>query len=353
MAPNAFLNFQDKFKRIAFYTCIISFLGFFSLLNFKYFHFGYYDWDFGIFAQAMWNLSHGSAFSSVLQVPLLANHANYMAFLLAPIYRILPHPITLLAFKVFSLTAGGYVLFLLARKRVDALSALILMLLYLTFPPNLFAMLFEFDFETLSFVFIFLMYYFMRENRLKAFLITAFLTTLIKENLPLVVIMFGTFNLIGRKEGGTLWGIIPILLGTIIFYISIYIVNPLLHPTHTPNTYVTGGLYSHLGNSLPDIIVNLLSHPKNTIEFLLSPGNIEYLKSLFGPLIFTVITSPHIIFLALPLLMQNLLANTFSMHTIFYHYSATIVPFIFSLSQLYLSSVSCKNVYANPFIKDF
>ena len=103
----------------AFIICLSAFLFWFELLSVKFLYFGYYDWDLAIFSHIMWNLSHGSMYSSLLGVNFLGNHVNIFAFLIAPIYAVFSSPLTLICLKLLSYTGGALIFYHIAKKYND------------------------------------------------------------------------------------------------------------------------------------------------------------------------------------------------------------------------------------------
>ncbi len=309
--------------------CAMTFIAWAGLLSYKYFFFGYTDWDLALYSQVMWNLCHHSLHNSLFGMNFLANHAEYISFFIIPIYFIDPHPLTLVFLKVFSFVSGAYILYLLAKRVLPATFAIFFTFLYLIFPANIYAMLHEFHFETLSIGLLFLLFYFYRAQKFIPFCLTMFFVGIIKENVPPIIVAFGVYSLFSKKGRDKVnWGIIPILFGLSLFYLSLFVIMPALRADlGSSNQYI--GQYSQVGVSLPEIIMNLLLHPEKLIKIIAQPHNVLYLHDLFSPLIYLSFLSPHILFLISPILLQNLLSSTASQQTIFFHYSATIVPFIF------------------------
>src|SRR3989338_8628133 len=152
---------------IALILCFFMFFLWSIILSFKYYNFGYYDWDLALYAQAMWNLSHGTPTSSLFGTNFWANHANYIAVALVPFYKIFPHPLTLITLKISSFALGGFLFYRIAKVPVGGLIANILLVIYFIFPANIFMLLHEFDFESLSIAIIFMAFYFQTKENFK------------------------------------------------------------------------------------------------------------------------------------------------------------------------------------------
>ncbi len=303
-------------------------LGWCFLLTWKYLAFGYYDWDLALYAQSMWLLLHGSFDNTILGMNFLANHAEYISFLLVPIYAIFPHPLTLVYLKVFSFVVGVFMLYVLAKKAAGPVIALLWMTIFLLYPANILALFYEFHMESLSIGPLFLLYYFFQEEKPRPFLITMLLTSLIKENMSPLIVAFGIYAMFHRSRNRFLWAGIPVFWGIIWFYLSMFIITPSLRGgLSSPNQYLY--LFSDLGGSPGEILQCFIFHPQLVVQRLLRPENISYLSELFGPFLFLPILSPDILFLAAPVFAQHLLSSAAQQQTISYHYAATLAPFIF------------------------
>ncbi|NDJ15701.1 DUF2079 domain-containing protein [Myxacorys almedinensis A] len=115
----------------ALWLAAIFFCGVLLLALHRYFTF-YASYDHGLFNQLFWNTSHGRWFQSSLtsanSIATLADGATptvsfvhlgqhlVLDFLLwLPLYRVFPHPVTLIVLQVGLMAAGGLVLYGLAR----------------------------------------------------------------------------------------------------------------------------------------------------------------------------------------------------------------------------------------------
>ncbi len=325
----------EKPNLLALAICGVAFIFWLGLLTYKYFHFGYYDWDFALYAQVMWSLCHGSLSPSLFGMNFLGNHTEYIAFLLVPLYLVFHHPLALIALKILSYTLGAYILFLIAKRNLPVAFALILMILYLAYPANLYALIYEFHFESLAIGFLFLLFYFFQTQKFIPFSVTMVLTGLIKENMLLVVVAFGIYGLFARDRDRIRWGLIPIVFGLIVFYASVFLVIPTVRQEVTSNgspmwkysPYFS--MYQHLGSSPMEIMRTFVFQPWKVFQIILEPYKRGYITGLFGPLLFLAFLSPQIIFLISPVLLQQLLSSAFQYYTIGYHYGATVLPFVF------------------------
>ncbi len=322
---------MKKPNLIALIICGCVFLFWINLLFKKFTHFGYYDWDLAIYANAMWALTHGSFNGSLWGTNFLTNHGEYISLLMIPIYWLFPSAFTLVTLKLLSLTAGGFVFYLIAKEKIGWLFGLILMSLYFAFPANFFMLIFEFHFESLSIVFLFLVYYYLCVRiDYKKFVLCCVLASLCKENIPLVIFMFGFMNLFQKQNRDRKFALSAMAIGATIFILGMFFITPLLRQaeglTTTANPYI--GLY-WTGHEKLSWIDNLTANASRLFSLLFISSNIAYAKDLLLPLILMPLLGFRTLLVGLTLILQALLSNTHSMHTIYYHYAATLTPILF------------------------
>jgi uncharacterized membrane protein len=312
----------DKPDLLALSVCLLALIFWIGLLFKKFVCFGYDDWDLAMYAQAVWALTQGSIKSSIFGTSFLANHAEYIAFFIAPLYKIFPSAFTLIVLKAFAFTSGAFVFYLITKHLLDWRMGLTFMLLYLVHPANFLMMIYEFHFENLAIPFVFLMFYFHLKQRLIPFLICTFFATIIKENISLVVMMFGFYALLQRKPLRSPWVAVPVLLGGLFFVINIFIIMPQLK---LHDGLASTNLYAEVyrNSSLWDNMSNFTAR--------------SYFNDLFTPFTILPIFSPSVLFLGAPIFLQQFLSPYPGMKTFFFHYAATAIIFIFLATVTSLS----------------
>ena len=319
------------------FICILGFCFWCIALSIKYYSFGFYDWDLALYSQTMWALCHGTTTTSLFGTSFLADHAHFIAFLITPIYFFLGHPLTLLYLEVLSFFVGAYVLYTLAEKLTSPGTAFVLMAIYILHPANIFMLLYEFHFESLAIALIFLLFYFHHLENYKGFLITAVFLMLVKENMPAIVFMIGIYGLLFKPAGRIKWGLIPLALGLGMFILTMFVIMPMVRqnlPTHQSTYWI---IFSAFGKTPDEILKNLLLNPGIFIKQLATLKNLYFIKDILGGFLPAAIFSPAILLIGTPILLENLLSNHVAQHTIFYHYTATLVPFA-SIAAVYTFS---------------
>jgi len=312
---------------LALFLCMGMFFFWLNLLIGKFVHFGYYDWDLAMYAQAVWALTQGSLSSSLFGTSFLTNHTEYLAFFLAPFYKIFPGAFTLIVFKILAFTTGAFVFYLITKRLLGWKLGIVFLLMYFIHPANLFMLIYEFHFENLAIPFIFLMYYFFLQQRLFPFLISAVFATLVKENISLIVLMFGIYALFQKKDLKSGWVIGPAILGGLFFVFNVFIMMPhvrIMEGLASSNLYIDMYQNSPLWHNMTSPIAQRYAYD------LLLPFNIL-------PLL-----SPLTLFLGLPIFSQHFLSPNPGMQTFYYHYAATAIIFVFLAAVHSLEKVRAK-----------
>jgi uncharacterized membrane protein len=308
----------------------------------RYRAFKYADFDLAIHSQTIWNILHGSVYSSILGIPFLGNHLNLILFLLTPFYIIFSSPLTLLLLQSLFLGLAVIPLYFLARDILDKKFAFIFSLLYLTYPSLHFVNRYEFHPVSFSIFFLLFMFYYFEKEKYIPFLCFMFLSLLCKENISLGIFFFGLYILLFRKQRRQ-WSLVLLPVSLIWFIFGLKLMNFLNKGTIDFNY-----LYSHIGRSMPEVLVNITMHPGIAVKHILTKENMKFLFQLFFPLGFLSLLSPKVLFISIPFFLQQLLSVRPEDHTIAYHYTAKLIPFLF-ISAIYGTRLILRSKFINRY----
>ncbi|HJQ84110.1 MAG TPA: DUF2079 domain-containing protein, partial [Candidatus Binatia bacterium] len=291
--------------------------------------FGFVDWDLAIFSQILWSLAHGSAESSLLHLHFLGNHANFLAYALVPAWALVPHPGLLLALKAACCTLAVVPLHRLARARCGEPVALALVAAFLLYAPLTHVLAGEFDYEAIAPLLLLWLWVAFLERRRGLFVAAMVPVLLLKENMPLLVAAFGIAGLLidARKR----WWAGVTVVSLVWFAVTVFVIVPAARGG-SASVYWT--LYGHLGSSPREILTTLLLDPGRTAKLVFSAESLGWLAQLVAPLGAFAILGADAMLLALPVLAQDLLSSNTGARTIYYHYVATLTPFVFVATVL-------------------
>lgn len=303
-------------------------VGWETLAVLRYRAFDYHDWGLALYSQILWNLSHGQSLSSMHGAHFLSVHVNLLAYLLAPLYRLLPHPVWLLTLKVSSCTLAAVPLYRIAVKRLGDGLALCVVGAFLFYAPLTWVMADGFDYESLSPLVVMGLWVAFLEHRRLLFAVLAILCASLKENLPLVVMMFGVAGWLRGRERRW-WGAVAVLsLAWCVVDVRIIMPRAVAWEGSVPGEVWNWQQYAHLVQSSGQGSVSAVAGLSRVMSLLLTEENGRWLWRLMAPTALLALGGLDKVAVALPLFLQHMLSRWWQHHSIQFHYSATLTPFI-------------------------
>jgi uncharacterized membrane protein len=298
-----------------------------AVIKFRYYL--YIDFDLAIFVQATDQALRGSLFSSIRGMNWLGDHVSLILFLVAPLYALVRHPLTLLVLQSVTLALGAWPVFALARRELKHEGvALACAALYLLYPALGYSNLFEFHPEVLATTTLLATISCMAAGRFAPTLVFAGLSLLCKEDVALAVGMLGLTALLpGRPRR---FGVALLAMAVASLVISFGVILPALSSTAAEY----GKMYRDWGGSMGEVAVNLLRHPVRALSaFFDTPGNVmdgvlkrRYWPAMLGPLLFLPLLSPPTLVVALPVLAEHFLSYRPQQHGLLFQYTALVTP---------------------------
>jgi len=321
--------------------------------------------------QTVWNTLNGRIFqltdpNGTNVISRLSFHADFILILLSPFYIIWSDPKMLLLIQTIIVALGAVFIYLLSKHIVkDKNLSVVLSFIYLLNPSLQRANLYDFHGVTLASTFLLATFYFFVRKKYFLFLLFAFLSAITKEQVWIIIALFGLYIPISY-----ITGIIPVqglslkkifvdknfikqfIFGMFIFLISISIFYFLIFyaiPKARGSQHFALSYYSEFGDSPGNIIKNIFLTPQKTISTVFQKDRIEYLRELFLPVGFLpFLYLPTLVF-ASPDLVINLLSNNSQLHQIYFQYTSTITPFLF-ISTIYALKLLRKKFPKVPII---
>jgi len=295
-----------------------------TVCTLKYFSFGYDDFDLAVHAQVMWNLAfNGSGMSSILGLHFLGNHAHFVSFLILPLYRILPHPLTLLWLQTLALGAAAIPLFFIARSVLGRVWSVWVVLLYVLYPGLAFTNLYEFHPTVFATFFLSCVLWMYHQKRFGLFALFLVLAMSCQENVALAAFGIGVYALFQRRPWR--WSLFPLAFGVLYFLWTVRV----LMPSYNKDVINFLLLYKGLGETPGAILHTLFLDPAKVFKIVVTAQKGHYITSLFLPVAFMPLLHPVSLVVVLPFLFQHLVSTRPSDTQIFFHYTAEMVPLIF------------------------
>jgi uncharacterized membrane protein len=304
----------------------------------KWLRLGFNGFDLAIYNQTLWNTIHGRLFANSINPPIyLSDHAEWPLILLAPLYALAPHPLTLVFFQAVALAIGAVPVWLIAKRFNPNLALRTLWTgLYLANPFVWNLALSEFHMIAFAIPLIFFAAWFYIEKKYWRFLPACVAILLVREDMAFVVAGFGLMALIDtirRRDCFAIarndvlkFVIIPIAMAIVAFVLDKNIIayfNP-------DGAYKFLTYYSWLGASPFQVVMNALTHPWLVINHIATPKTLEVVLVCLLPFLFLPPRRPRWLLLALlPAAEFGLVGFGIDMIMVKMQYIAPFVPPLF------------------------
>ncbi len=282
--------------------------------------------DLAFFDQLVYLVSQGlPPISSIFGFHLLGDHAAFILYPIALLYKIYPDVHWLFAVQALALAAGAIPIYALSvQSGLSVTYARAIALSYLLYPA-LFNINFYTDFRPEAIAVPALLWAMWAgiAGRTGQFIIAVVLVLSCKDILSLTVIALGIwFALFGHRR---LYGWGCIAVGTIWFVFAIGYLVPMLRGGQPGGV----GFYSSLGGSFSEVAWKVLTNPGVILGRFLLPDRLFYYLLLILPVIIGLSWRQIAIMLpALPMLLLNILSDFSAQRDLIHHYSLPIFPFI-------------------------
>ncbi|GIW11782.1 MAG: hypothetical protein KatS3mg061_2839 [Dehalococcoidia bacterium] len=285
--------------------------------------------DLANMEQALWNTVHGRplAFTNFEGLTnRLGAHVEPTLLLLAPLYALAPRPETLLVVQSVVVALGALPVSWLARAHLRSqLAALIFALAYLLFPALEAANLYDFHALTLTAGLLPFAFWFAERRQVVGYWATVLLVLGCKEDLPLLVFVFGLW--VAFVRGWRRVGLATAALAALWFVVAVLVIIPHFNPERQSPYLDTR--YGHLGSTLPEILATLLFNPPYWLGYLYQPSKLAYMRDLLTPVAFLSLLAPLCLAILTPTLLLILLSSSVLQNTLeLEHYPAPLVPVV-------------------------
>jgi uncharacterized membrane protein len=274
--------------------------------------------DLGIFDQAFWRYSQFlDQFNTVRGLPILGDHFSPVTFVFAPLYWLYPSVAWPIAIQTLSVALGGVVLYYVVMTRLPGLSwlALGITLSYFLHPAVHNTLLWQYhEIVLASGLYMGLIWCYLKQ-RWWPFVIMVLLLLSCREDMPFTLVAFGCLALIERRWR---YGMVTILLAVMWWLMAVGWLMPLFNGQ---------GYFRHVQGTLGPLFANLYN-PRFYLDRLSDPRSLTYMWQVLFPFGFLAALSPRFILPALPTLAANVLIGGYNTQ-IGYHYSVSIMPFLF------------------------
>ncbi|BAZ43095.1 hypothetical protein NIES4102_00910 [Chondrocystis sp. NIES-4102] len=312
-------------------------------------HFSFYSsYDQGIFNQVFWNGTHGNFFQSTLssqlstnvvhsgEVPYVAYHRLGQHFtpallLWLPIYYLFPYPATLTVLQAVFVTAGGLVLYALARIYLDRAIATLIAISYYGANAILGPTLANFHDISQIPLFVFGLLLAMEKRCWWVFWILVICILAVREDSGITLFGIGMYMLLSRRFPRL--GFAVCILSFLYMVALTNLIMPLFSDDIAKRFMLERfGQYAD-GNeaSTVEIIINMLTRPGLLLKELFTPvwDTCKYLLGHWLPLAFIPAVAPAAWIIAIFPLLKLLLGKGETVLVISIRYAMSVTPGLF------------------------
>ncbi len=279
--------------------------------------------DLGNMVQAVWTTAHGHPLEITSlqgdQISRLGAHVDPILVVFAPLWWLWPSPSLLLTGQAVAVALGALPVFWLAEKHLRSeRAALGFALVYLLLPAVEWLTLNEFHPVALATPLLLYAFWFLDEDRLVPFALTAVAASLCKEEIALVVAGYGLWYALARRRRRA--GLAIAAAGVAWSAFAVEVV--LKHFNHGAASSFYSR-YSEVGGSPGGVLRTAVTRPW---ELATTAGtHWQYLLHLGLPLAGLFFLSPLVLVAAVPELALNLLSGTPTQQSIHFHYTAGLI----------------------------
>jgi uncharacterized membrane protein len=293
--------------------------------------------DLGTMDQAIWSTLHGQLLRQTICNPIgdtncagpggisrFALHVEPILFLISPLYLLFPSPKTLQVLQTLIVASGAFPAFWLARLRLrNEWAGVSMAILYLLYPAQQHATVFDFHAVTFTASFLLFVLYFLYTRRTILLFVFALLAMACKEEIAALIALCGLWSLLFQQRWRSGLALIALAFGWTAAALVV------LHLASPSGFSLLSSRYAAIGSGPLQILRTLLLHPGETLErYVLEHNHLFYLRLLLAPGGYLALLAPWVLVLALPTLVLNLLSADVSMYSGLYQYNAEIVPFL-------------------------
>ncbi|GAC1496098.1 MAG: DUF2079 domain-containing protein [Chamaesiphon sp.] len=282
-------------------------------------------YDLGWFDQAVYLISQGQTpIVSFAGFHILGDHAAWVFYPLALLYKIYPDVHWLFAVQAITLALGALPTWALARQAgLKEAQATAMAAVYLLYPLVFNINLFDFHPEVMALPALLGAILAARLGQIGWFCLSIIFILGCKDVLSLTVVAMGIWLLVFEKK--RLYGVIAIFAGVAWFLIATQVIIPFFSGSEVAAV----GRYRDLGNSPLEIAQNLIFKPGLVLEKIFTSANFEYICFLFLPIIWGL-SLQHLtpLVAAIPTLLLNILTDFQPQKDLIHQYSISALPFL-------------------------
>ena len=307
----------------------------FYLLSILYLGFGkinalHHYVDFATHLEILWRNSQGLGLRTVMSAEYhggshwFAAHFTPIIFLTyVPAFKIIPSPLVIPIFETLFLTSSLIPLWLISKRYLNKNLSRLLISAFLFYPTIFYINLYGTSYLELCIPLFFWLFYFFEERKNKMFILFLILSLMVREEVALVTCFFGIWMFIKKRY---VLASVTVFLSVIYFYVVMFVIIPYYNGQ---NLHLASVLYKSYGDTYSEILINILFHPIDFLNKIISLPKIGNFVMMMIPLIFTPFLNLSVALIALPNLAITFLSDSISHSSYILYYLSPSIPILF------------------------
>jgi uncharacterized membrane protein len=323
--------------------CTLAYAAFFGWLSLeRYWSYSMHALDMGNMGQAAWNTVHGHPFQFTnMRLPWnieawgtttrLSFHVEALFPAISLVYLLYPKPESLLVLQTIALALGAPAVYLLARDVLNVpWLALVFSAVYLAFPSLEALNLYEFHPVAVATPLLLWAFWFLWRGRSVPFVLCCLAAMGTKEQIGLVVAMFGLYAAFFRGERR-----IGVSLTAIGVLWSLFAALVIEHHFRSPGTLTyLHTRYGYLGHGVTGAVHTLTHDPGVVLRVVFIWPKLGYLLRLLLPAGLVALAAPIALLLGAPTFLLNVLSTDSHMYSGLGDNSAELISVVMIASIL-------------------
>jgi uncharacterized membrane protein len=297
--------------------------------------------DLGVYANVLWQTAHGHplACSFLKSGTHLSAHVDPILVLLAPIYRLYPHAATLLVAQAVWLASGAVPVYLLARDRLASRGAgVVFAAAWVLYPALQGLALDEFHSLALAAPLLVWLAYLLQRGATKRYVVVLALALACREDLGLVLAVFGAAALASRTPRARALGAVTVLASIAWFVLARLVLLRagglgVAGPDAAPYEATWEAMIPDK-NGLAGLAASIVANPAFAVKTAFAEAKVDFLLVSLVPLALLPLAAKGGRAALAVGLAACLLASRAAVFGPPYRYAALFFPFAFALAPL-------------------
>lgn len=289
--------------------------------------------DFATHLEILWRNSQGLGLTTPMSEKYIAGdhwfaaHFTPIIYLTyVPAFTIFPSPYVIPISETFFILSSLIPLWLISKKYLEDNSNRLLICSFLFYPTIFYTNLYGIAYIELCIPLFLWLFYFFEEKKNKLFILILILCLMTREEVSLVTCFVGIYILTKKRYA---LGLFTIILSLVYFFTVLNVIIPSFRTEDYHQLHIAQVLYKQWGNTILEMILNVLLNPIDTLSKILIAPKIGNFVMMLIPLLFMPLSSLTIFLMATPNLAMALLSTSITHSSFILYYLSPSIPIFF------------------------